>query len=351
MDNIKVHKRSIDINSTILSAIKKMDEIGKKLLIVFDNNKFVSLLSIGDIQRAVIRNTSLDKPIKFILREEFRHCKIAQSETEIKTVMMQYNTECMPILDEKGSLCDVWFWEDLFQTVKPLPLEQFNLPVVIMAGGQGKRLKPLTNILPKPLIPIRDKTIIENILDSFITCGSNNFHITINYKAEMIKYYFSQLVNSNYNIDFFHEVKPLGTAGSLRLLKNKINSTFFVTNCDILIDEDYSEVLRYHRENNNELTVVAALKHYPIPYGILESRDNGLLQSIIEKPELTFKINTGVYILEPQLIDEIPKNKFYHITFLIEKLQKEGRNVGVFPISEKSWIDMGDLSEYIKMIR
>ena len=151
-------------------------------------------------------------------------------------------------------------------------------------------------------------------------------------------------------MSYFQEDKPLGTAGSLHLLKGKINTTFFVTNCDIIIEQDYTDIYKYHKENNNEITVVAAIKQYPIPYGTITTKENGLLDSIIEKPEIIYKINTGFYILEPHLLDEIPINTFYHITTLIDKLQKENRNIGVFPISQGSWLDMGDWDNYLRNV-
>jgi NDP-sugar pyrophosphorylase family protein len=143
---------------------------------------------------------------------------------------------------------------------------------------------------------------------------------------------------------------PLGTAGSLYLLKDNIRTTFFVTNCDIIVDQNYEDILSYHFDNKNEITIVAALKHYAVPYGTLTSREDGLLHSIQEKPELIFKINAGFYILEPQLLEEIPQRKFYHITNLIEKLLVNNRRVGVFPVSEKSWIDIGTWDEYYSRV-
>ncbi len=144
--------------------------------------------------------------------------------------------------------------------------------------------------------------------------------------------------------------EPLGTAGSLYLLKGKINNTFFISNCDIIIEEDYGEIYNYHKKNQNELTIVAALKHYAIPYGTLETGDNGILQKLHEKPELVFKINSGMYILEPHLLKEIPENKIFHITKLIENIKKRGGKVGVFPVSENSWKDIGEWSAYLKQI-
>jgi NDP-sugar pyrophosphorylase family protein len=221
-----------------------------------------------------------------------------------------------------------------------------------MAGGFGTRLKPLTNVLPKPLIPIGKKTMLEEIFDRFSFHGCNQFFVSVNYKAELIEYYIENQ-KLPFDINYFKEDKPMGTAGSMSLLKGKINDTFFVTNCDILVEQDYSEILAYHKTNKNEITIVAALKSFHIPYGTIETGDNGKLLLLTEKPDVTFKINSGMYILESHLIDEIPNDQFFHITDLIEKVKGRSGKVGVFPISEKSWKDVGswsEISQYYKNV-
>lgn len=340
----------IGAQDSILSALKQMDSINKKLLVVYSENKFKGLLSIGDIQRAIISNIPLDIAVSHIIRKNITIAHIDQSEKEIKELMLKYRMEFCPVIDYSGNMVRLIMWEELFQNEALFSTEKFDLPIVIMAGGQGTRLKPLTNIIPKPLIPIGEKTFMEDIMDRFVKCGSNNFYVSVNYKADVIKHYFSTLRDSSYRINYFQENVPLGTAGSLTLMRDKIHTTFFVSNCDIIINEDYSQILKYHKENKNELTVVAALKNYPIAYGVLYTKENGLLDSIVEKPDLTFKINTGLYILEPNLLDEIPEGQFYHITSLIDKLRKENRRIGVFPVSEKSWIDVGNWNEYFSII-
>ena len=340
----------IGAQDSILSALKQMDSINKKLLVVYSENKFKGLLSIGDIQRAIISNIPLDIAVSHIIRKNITIAHIDQSEKEIKELMLKYRMEFCPVIDYSGNMVRLIMWEELFQNEAPFSTEKFDLPIVIMAGGQGTRLKPLTNIIPKPLIPIGEKTFMEDIMDRFVKCGSNNFYVSVNYKADVIKHYFSTLRDSSYRINYFQENVPLGTAGSLTLMRDKIHTTFFVSNCDIIINEDYSQILKYHKENKNELTVLAALKNYPIAYGVLYTKENGLLDSIVEKPDLTFKINTGLYILEPNLLDEIPEGQFYHITSLIDKLRKENRRIGVFPVSEKSWIDVGNWNEYFSII-
>ena len=342
----------VNAEDNIISVLKKMDTSRRKLLIVMAEKQFKSLISIGDIQRAIIKNIDLAVPISQILRQEITVASTEDDLSLVKSRMKTRRNEFMPVVSPSGELINIIFWEDLFEEKHaPKATVNLNLPVIIMAGGQGTRLKPLTNILPKPLIPIRNKTIIEDIMDRFVDCGCNDFFLSINYKAEIIRYYFDSLQNPEYRIDYFQEDKPLGTAGSLHLLKDKIHSTFFVSNCDIIIEQDYSEILNYHYDNQNEITVVGAIKNYSIPYGTLTTREDGLLQTIQEKPEIIFKINTGFYILEPHLIKEIPNNRIYHITYLIEKLQQENRRVGVFPVSEKSWIDIGNWEEYLTHIQ
>ena len=344
----KLKGRIIESNKNILFALKKMDEIDKKLLFVFEKNKFLNILSIGDLQRALIANKDIHTPVKQILRKNTRIASINDTFPSIKAKMLEFRTECIPVINNENELVEIYFWEDVFEIQKRHIKKKLNLPVVIMAGGKGNRLKPLTNVIPKPLIPIGDKTIIEEIMDRFMDVGCTDFLLSVNYKAETIKHYFKQLNSHTYKIKYFQEEKPLGTAGSLYLVKNKIKTTFFVSNCDIIINEDYSEILKYHRNNKNELTIVSALKHYPIPYGTIETKKDGLLSNLKEKPELTFQINSGLYILEPNLLKEIPENDFFHITHLIEKVQKRGGKVGVFPVSEGSWKDIGEWNEYIK---
>jgi dTDP-glucose pyrophosphorylase len=350
MDLNKIDKITISFSATIIDALKKMDKVAKKLLIVIRDEEMIGLVSIGDIQRAIIKDEDLNNDIVSILKTDYITAKESDTRDSIKKSMLSIRAEFMPIVDEKGKLKDVVFWGDLFENKLSKAVEQFNLPVVIMAGGLGTRLQPITNVLPKPLIPIGNKTMIEEIMDRFNHQGCDTFYISVNYKAEFIEYYLKQQ-QLPFHLNYFKEEKPMGTAGSLSLLKGKINKTFFVSNCDILIDQDYSEVLSYHRENQNEITVIAALKTFPIAYGTIETGDNGKLLHMVEKPEFTFKINSGMYILEPHLLEEIPTNTFFHITQLIENVNNRGGKVGVFPVSEKSWSDVGNWEEYLKVIQ
>jgi dTDP-glucose pyrophosphorylase len=334
---------------TIYEALKLMDAIDYKLLTVMNGTKFFSLLSIGDIQRALLKNMTLDTTIDQIVREKVRVAHLGFTLDEIKDMMTTYRMEFCPVIDDALNIVEIHFWDDIFQNKNHRHLEKFDLPIIIMAGGFGTRMKPLTNVIPKPLIPIGDCSILEHIMNSFHDYGCKDFYISVNYKADLIKYYLNEQ-DLPYQVSYFKEDKPLGTAGSLSLLKDKIHTTFFVSNCDILVNQDYAEVLKYHQENKNDITIIAALKSYEIAYGTLNTVDDGLLDSLSEKPNLNFKINTGMYILNPSTLNEIPEDTFFHITDLIDKIKSKGGRVGVFPISEKSWTDIGIWEEYLKII-
>ena len=334
---------------TLLDAMRRMDEKKIKMLFVFDGAHFVSILTIGDLQRAIVNNSSLSSPVSSVVKREKKFARLGESMEAIREKMLELRAECMPVLDEHGELADVIFWRDLFEKEETDLRPKIDLPVVIMAGGKGTRLKPITNVIPKPLVPVGDKTILEVIMDQFEGIGCHKFYMSVNYKADMMKYYLSQL-DYKYDIEFFMEDKPLGTIGSVSLLKGKITTPFFVSNCDSINDQDYRDVYDYHVQNKNDLTIVTMVKTFKIPYGVIETGEDGLMTSLSEKPELTYQVNTGVYILNPSCIDEIPEGEFFHITHLMEKIKARGGRVGCFPVSEHAWKDMGEWPEYLKMI-
>ena len=346
----KIKNRIISSSTTIIQALTKMDMEMVKLLFVFENDNFLGILTIGDIQRAIIKNVDMNTMVLSILDKNKIYAKVTDGIEIVKKKMYELRAECMPLVDETNKLLDVYFWKEMFNDGKRERVDKIDAPVVIMAGGMGTRMKPITNIIPKPLIPVNEKTILETIIDQFNGIGCAKYYISVNYKSEMIEYYFATIDNK-YDITFLKENKPLGTIGSVSLLKGKIDKPFFVSNCDIIVDQDYRDVYDYHINNKNDITVVTAIKSFHIPYGVIETGDNGLMKSISEKPDVSYMINTGVYIIEPQLIDAIPENTFYHITDLIEKVRKNGGRVGCFPVSEKSWTDIGDWNEYLKTIK
>jgi NDP-sugar pyrophosphorylase family protein len=254
----------------------------------------------------------------------------------------------IPVLKE-GLLVDIIFKHDRkkFQQKK---LPKIHLPVVIMAGGLGTRLDPFTRILPKPLLPVGEKPIIEVIIERFLKCGIDEFYISLNHKARMVKAFFEE-ASREYKISFIEEEDPLGTAGSLRMLEGKVKSPFIVSNCDILIESDYSQIYDFHKEGQYALTIVASMQHHIVPYGVCQTEGDGELKDINEKPYFDFLVNTGMYFINPETIQYIPKDQRYDITELIHTLKEKSERVGVFPISDKSWVDVGQWEEYQTTIK
>jgi len=341
----KVNKKIlIPEDSPLEMALKEMNELGKKCLIVTKQDKCIGTLSDGDVRKALLSGKSIDSPIKGIFNENaFTVVEGEYKEEDLKKVFLEQQYDLIPVLDKKNQVKDIVEWGDLFQTQSSS--RKRNMPIVVMAGGEGTRLEPFTNILPKPLIPLNDKTIIERILDSFTDRGFSNFFLSINFKGKILRAFFEEL-KPDYSINFIEEQTPLGTAGSLYLLKGELKSTFLLTNCDVILNLDHGDLIDFHHKNNCEITLVASAKKLTIPYGACEIDEQGFLSRIIEKPSLDYLINVGLYVLEPSVLKEIPDGEFFHITNLIEKVKSKGKRVGVFPIDDSAWIDIGQWEEY-----
>lgn len=347
-----LNKIQIKNNTGIRESIKFMDEIGLGILFVIDEKmNILGLVTDGDFRRAILSGIDLNQEIEQIKNTNFKFATLNTNKNEIISIFKNSKIRHLPII-ENNKLVDLILKEDILKDDFQFSnfTKNLSIPVIIMAGGKGTRLDPFTRILPKPLIPIGDKPVIEIIMDEYAKFGINDFYISVNHKANMIKAYFEDK-QAKYNINYIQEEKPLGTAGALKFIENKINSTFYVSNCDIIIDDDYSQIFEFHKNNNFDLTLVASMQNHTIPYGVCEIESGGVLKKINEKPQFDFLVNTGMYILEPDTLKYIPENEFFHITHLIEKLQQNGKKVGVYPVSEKSWIDVGQWEEYKKAVK
>jgi dTDP-glucose pyrophosphorylase len=337
----KIKSVLIKEESLIKEAIKQLNENSLQILLVIDDNyRLIGTVTDGDIRRAILNNVSFDEPVGKIMNRVPKFVYIGEEENA-KELMIKHRIKTIPVLDRERRVVDLILMEKFLET-KYEYSEKPNY-VFIMAGGKGTRLDPFTKILPKPLIPIGDISIIEVIIKNFKKYGFNNFLISVNYKAEIIKLYFSENPNG-YNINFIHERDFLGTAGSLKLAEEKLKDTFIVSNCDVIIDIDFDELLKYHKKNNNHATIVGVVKNMQIPYGVIDV-NNGELVNMIEKPEYNFVINSGVYVLEPELINLIPQGKPINMPDLLLKSKEVGYKVGVYPVSSK-WFDVGQWEEY-----
>jgi len=341
-----INKLKVNINSDIRTAIKVLDEAGEGVcLCVDDSDNVIGIITNGDFRRSILDGISLEKNVLEIVNKDFVYLNIGYTTEDVERIFNKYPIQHIPILDNKKLINlithDSLICKDLIVKEK----KYLDIPVVIMAGGKGTRLAPFTNIFPKPLIPIGDKTIIELIIDEFLKFGISEYYFTINYKGNMIKAYFDN-IEKNYNVNYILEKEFCGTAGSLSLLSKEIKSTFIVSNCDILVKADMADVYKFHKENNSTLTLISSIQHHTIPYGVVEFGNGGKASAIKEKPEYTFPINTGVYMLEPECLDYIPPNEVFHMTHLSERLMAEGKNVTIYPVNESEYIDIGQWEEY-----
>lgn len=333
----------------IVEAMEKIDANAHGILfIVNEKDKLQGTVTDGDVRRWIIKSGNLDAKVSEIMNKDPK--TIYRKEiNNAYAYMKKVQVKALPVLDSRGKIVDIVLdTGEATESTKRDTETLSSVPVVVMAGGKGTRLYPYTKILPKPLIPIGDIPIMERIIDKFLDYGVTDFYATVNYKKGMIKSYFADLA-TDYTVQYVEEDKPLGTAGSLCLIEDKFDKPFIVTNCDILIHADYADIYKYHKESGNALTIVSALKNIVVPYGVIHSKENGTVISMEEKPKLSYFVNTGMYVLNPDLIEKIPKDTFFHMTDLTDVLLKEGKQVGMYPISEDSFLDMGEFEEMRRM--
>lgn len=332
---------------TVRNVLEKMNNIDSHAVFVVDTDDILlGIFTDGDMRRFILKNGDLSEKIEIAMN---KHPIVFSSISDAKKAAKEQYRVVYPIVSEEGILIDAFFQKNLNNsTIKNESLK--NVPLVIMAGGKGTRLYPYTKILPKALIPIGDLTISERIIQQFQQYGCKEIYFILNYKANMIKAYFNDL-EKDYHIHYIDENEFLGTGGGLRLLRGMIKTPFFLSNCDILIDDDLECVYRTHIKNNNQITFVCARKNIVIPYGVIDTDDSGNILKMSEKPEFSFLTNTGVYVINPDVIENIKEKEFIHLPEIAERLMKNNKNIGVFPINEKAWLDMGQIKEMEEMMK
>jgi dTDP-glucose pyrophosphorylase len=333
---------------SVKEAMRSLGKTGERILFVVDQeNKLIGSLTDGDIRRWVLKEGELTSTIQNVFNREPIFFVDTYDREKIKKIMLENKIDGIPVVTKQKVVKEIILWNRVFGKPTASSEAKIYIPVVIMAGGKGKRLDPFTKVLPKPLIPIGDKAVIEVIMDKFSDFGVKEFYISINHKSRMIKAFFEEM-NSAYRVSYIEEDKPLGTAGSLKYLDGKIHTDIFVSNCDIIIEADYAEVLDFHKHKNYDITIVGSFRHFVIPYGICTIGNGGTLVNIKEKPEYDFLVNTGMYIVKKEVLALIPKDEYFDFTDLINKAVQNKCKIGVFPIDEKSWTDIGQWEEYYK---
>lgn len=349
--NVAIDRFVISPEKSVRDAMQKLDESAQKIVFVAGGDMVLrGVVTDGDIRRWILKNGGLSSPVSEIMNRRPLTLGPGFDPAEARAIMKQSLIECLPIVDGTGRIVNAVWWSDFFAE-KTEGAGALDLPVAIMAGGKGTRLDPFTKILPKPLIPIGNKPVIELIIEKYVKHGCRRIFISVNYKANMIKAYFNEIEKS-YELGYLEENTELGTAGGLSLLKkNVIDRPFFVNNCDIIVNADYEDIYRYHRGAGNHITLIGSLKNFKIPYGVIEASESGEMKEIREKPEFNYIVNTGMYLLQPEALDDIPEGEFYHFTDLIARCKKDGKKIGVYPISEKSWTDIGQMEELYSALK
>ena len=335
----------IDLSLSVYDTLGKLNTVSKKVLFICDpNNKLIAAVSDGDVRRWILKNGSLSAGVKEIANFNPKYLYFRDRD-KAKLYMQENSVMALPILNSDDTINTIVFWDNDIVTSE----NYIDIPVVIMAGGKGTRLYPYTKILPKPLIPIGDIPIIERIIKQFIQFGCRKFFVIINYKKEMIKAYFNELKSLEYEIIFIDEDIPLGTGGGLKLLENKIKGNFILTNCDILIRENFISIYQEHLKRDNLVTMICSAKSFTIPYGVVHLNDNEQIEYMEEKPTLKFLTNTGCYIINDKVLDYIDISENIGFPDIIERVKSKCLNVGVYPIHEDAWLDMGQFGELKRM--
>jgi dTDP-glucose pyrophosphorylase len=332
--NIDIQSLQIKALVSLSDAIKVIDVGYAQIAFVVDENKrLIGTITDGDIRRALLRGESLDTPVEKIMFRNFRALPSGATEQEALALMRRETLHQIPALDEQGRVVRLFLLEELIK-----PKKRSN-PVVIMAGGEGKRLRPLTEDCPKPMLRVGGKPLLEIILEQCIDAGFQHFYLSVNYLKEQIQDHFGDGARWHVRIDYLEETQPLGTGGALSLLPQKPTEPFLVLNGDVLTRVDYGRLLRFHDEHQAAATLCVREHTTQIPYGVVRMDDLHVL-TLEEKPVLSHYVNAGIYLLDPALLDLVPQDCFFDMPTLLEKAMKHQHRVSAFPIHEY-WLDVG----------
>ncbi|WP_078555814.1 nucleotidyltransferase family protein [Bacillus alkalicellulosilyticus] len=328
-------------STSIMDTIKLIDQMGMQIAIVASEEyQLLGTVTDGDIRRAILKNIPLDKPINLVMNPNPRFAKSSDKESKIHSIIKNTSIKHLPIVDENKRIVNIISLDELIKS------EKKENVVVLMAGGLGTRLKPLTDNIPKPLLRVGPKPILETTLESFVAYNFSNFYISVNYRADLIKGYFNDGSKWGTNIQYIEENKRLGTAGALSLLPESIKGPIIIMNGDVLTKVNFDELLKFHETQGAAATMCVREYIYQVPYGVVKTRGNQI-DKIEEKPSYKFFVNAGIYVLNPEVIDLIPKDEFYDMPTLFEVLNKNKYTTNVFPIHEY-WLDIGQIPDYEK---
>ena len=326
---------------TILEILQVIDRSALQIALVVDeNDKLLGTVTDGDIRRALLTGISLEKPVAEIMNCNPSTVHEKQERYAILMKMQEKNLNQLPVVDDKGRVVDLVSLKELTYKARR------ENPVILMVGGLGTRLRPLTNNCPKPLLKVGNKPILETIIENFIEDGFYKFYFAVNYKSDMIEEYFGDGNRFGVEIKYIHEKKRMGTAGALSLLPEKLKVPAIVMNGDLLTKVNFSQFLDYHEEQKALATMAVREYNYQIPYGVIHFEDSKIID-IEEKPSQSFFVNAGIYILSPEAVDRVNKEEFFDMPDLFNEIIKENKVTAAFPIREY-WLDIGKMDDFEK---
>ena len=336
IENIKLTS-----SATIKEALEIIDNGAMQIALVVDqNDTLLGTLTDGDIRRGLLKGLDLNSSIQSIIFTTPTLAKISDTKEEILKIALSKKLHQIPIIDDNGKFLGIQEIEELIK-----PKEKTN-KVVLMVGGLGTRLRPLTENTPKPMLKVGKKPILQTIVEKFAEYGYSNIVMCVNYKSHIIQDYFGNGSKFGVNIEYILEEQRMGTAGALSLLKEKPTEPFFVMNGDLLTNVNFEQLDSYHTSNHSMGTMCVREYDFQVPYGVVNIQDSRIL-SIEEKPTYKFFVSAGIYMLSPAVLDYIPQNQFYDMPTLFEKLISENKNAISFPLREY-WLDIGRIEEYKK---
>jgi dTDP-glucose pyrophosphorylase/predicted transcriptional regulator len=312
------------------------------LIIVNQEDKLVASVTDGDVRRGILKGISIDSPVSQIMNTNPRYLNDSATTEDMIDFLRKYQIFLLPLVDNEKKVTRIESLNNLLNQQ-----ESIDNAVIIMAGGEGKRLLPLTEDCPKPLLKVGEKPLLETIFANLKDSGFSQFFVSVNYKAEMVKDYFGNGTSLGVNIDYIHEEHPLGTAGAIGLIQERPTKPFIVMNGDLLTKINFKHLLDFHTSQGAIATMAVREFIYQIPYGIVKMSSSHHVLAVEEKPIQKHYINAGIYVLDPSVFDFIPKNEFINMTDIFKTLIQKNQDVVAFPIHEY-WLDIGQKDDYYK---
>lgn len=323
--------------ANIKEVLKQINDLGGKGLYVTDGNgKLIGSVTDGDLRRSLIKGIGVNENVKLAMKPDMVVVEKKLSDAKKGKILEKHKIQSVPVIDENFHIIDIFTIE---QTK-----EHHDIQVVLMAGGMGTRLGKITENLPKPMIEVAGKPILERIINRLQNQGFSNFYLSVNYKAEIIENYFTDGKKIGCSINYIRENKRLGTAGPLSMLESN-GSPIIVMNGDLLTHVDVTQLMNFHNNHQAKITMCIRSYEYQVPFGVIDIVD-GMAKSFLEKPVQSFNVNAGIYVIEPEILPMIPKDEYYDMSTLLNALINSNKDIACFPIVE-GWIDVGRESDLL----